>query len=1018
MFSNLMFLLGGLAFRSASALRSPLGRRGAPLLRPYGRAFAAPAGGGAVEVEWSLAKVRRTFVEYFEGREHEVVPSSGVVPFDDPTLLFCNAGMNQFKPVFLGLAAPGTRLASLRRATNAQKCVRAGGKHNDLEDVGLDTYHHTFFEMLGSWSFGDYFKEDAIAWARELLVDVYGLDETRLYATYFGGDEALGLSPDVEARDLWLAAGFPEDRVLPGSKADNFWEMGDAGPCGPCTELHYDCLGGRGSVADLVNEDDPTVIEIWNLVFIQFEKEAGSPVLKALPQRHVDTGLGLERLTAILQGKPSNYDTDAFAGLFAAIHAELPAGSAPYGGKLGAADVGNRDTAYRAIADHARCLAFCLADGAVVSNEGRGYVLRRILRRAVRYGATTLGARPGFMGRLAAVVADEYGAAYPEVAARLGDVAAVLDAEEAAFAATLERGVEYLDGALAGLAPGGEIDGETAFFLYDSLGFPADLTAQMAGERGHGLDAAGFDAAMAKQVATSRADRAARATAARGSAALVLGAGETAALAAAGVGATDASAVYGGGGGGGAPAPAKIAALFVLDASGSIAAVDAVDPAAHPAFGVVLGATPFYAEAGGQAADGGGLAIGGVEYAVRDVQAYAGYVLHTCTSGAASATVAVGDAADPAVDGAKRAAHEINHSMTHALNWALWRELGDGVAQRGSSCDASRLRFDFSHGSALTPAELAATEARVEGLIARGAVAERASVALDDALAVSGLRAVFGEAYPDPVQVVAIGLGEGDGLSDVLADPTSDRWSDASLELCGGTHVGNARDAQAFVITKEEAVAKGVRRIEAVTAAGARAARAAGDDLADAIAAVEAAVASGESAGASAADAVKALRVRVDATTCSAAAKPAFRSSLDAVGKTLAAADKAAAGAAAAAGSAALLAAAEAAAGDRVVYELDAPLDGKAAAKLAAKLAADFPAVAVFAVAGGAGPKLSAFCAVPPGHAIASAPAWLGAALDPLGGRGGGKPAFAQGSAPNGDGAVAAALRAAENATP
>mmetsp|Transcript_16604 Transcript_16604/g.35873 ORF Transcript_16604/g.35873 Transcript_16604/m.35873 type:complete len:450 (-) Transcript_16604:1840-3189(-) len=343
------------------------------------------------ELEWPTTKIRQTFIDYFQSQHsHEYIPSSPSAPLNDPTLLFANAGMNQFKPIFLGQAEPGTRYDGLKRATNSQKCIRAGGKHNDLEDVGRDTYHHTFFEMLGSWSFGDYFKKEAIGYAWELLTEVYGIDEDRLYATYFEGDEGLGLEEDTEAKEFWLQY-LPEERVIGCNARDNFWEMGDTGPCGPCSELHYDRIGNRDA-SSLVNEDDPNVIEIWNLVFIQFNRDENG--LTPLPAKHVDTGMGLERLCSLLQGVDSNYDIDAFKPLFDTIESLASVG--PYEGKLGSEDVTLKDTAYRAVADHARTLTFALADGAVPDNEGRGYVLRRILRRATRYGQQILKCDPGF----------------------------------------------------------------------------------------------------------------------------------------------------------------------------------------------------------------------------------------------------------------------------------------------------------------------------------------------------------------------------------------------------------------------------------------------------------------------------------------------------------------------------------------------------------------------------------------------------------------------------------------------
>ncbi|MBY0260693.1 MAG: alanine--tRNA ligase, partial [Phycisphaerales bacterium] len=406
---------------------------------------------GSSRTLWPVARVRQTFIDFFKakpaaGDGHAFVASSPCVPHDDPTLLFANAGMNQFKPLFLGAAKPGTPLYGMKRAVNSQKCIRAGGKHNDLDDVGKDTYHHTFFEMLGNWSFGDYFKKQAVEWSWELLTKVYGLPPAALYATYFGGNPAAGLEPDLETKALWEKF-LPPERVLPGNMKDNFWEMGETGPCGPCTEIHVDRLtalgqfgdpfngGGRDASAS-VNSSDPDVIEIWNNVFIQFNREPGG-ALKVLPAQHVDTGMGLERITSILQAKRSNYDTDVFVPIFAAIE-DLTRGRHSYMGRLGAADKDHVDTAFRVIADHIRTLTFAVTDGAVPSNEGRGYVLRRILRRAVRYGRQTLGLEGGFFARLVPVVVENFGDAFPELRTNPARVAEVLREEEESFGKTLD----------------------------------------------------------------------------------------------------------------------------------------------------------------------------------------------------------------------------------------------------------------------------------------------------------------------------------------------------------------------------------------------------------------------------------------------------------------------------------------------------------------------------------------------------------------------------------------------------
>jgi alanyl-tRNA synthetase len=932
---------------------------------------------------------------------------------NDPTLLFTNAGMNQFKPIFLGQAQPGTELATLERACNSQKCIRAGGKHNDLEDVGVDTYHHTFFEMLGSWSFGDYFKEDAVSWARELLVDVYGLDPDRLYATYFEGAPDEGLEPDLEARDLWIKAGFAPERVLPGSKADNFWEMGDSGPCGPCTELHYDCLGGRDA-ASLVNMDDPTVIEIWNVVFIQFNRDGRTKELSLLPDKHVDTGMGLERLVAILQKKPSNYDTDVFAPLFEATRLELPEGAAAYAGLLGEADKaqGLRDTAYRAVADHVRCLSFAIADGAVPSNEGRGYVLRRILRRAVRWGTQTLGAKSGFLSRLAPALANSgYGEAYPELLTELPRIVEVLAEEEASFAKTLERGIAYLEEELTMLSESKPLPGSAAFFLYDSLGFPLDLTELMAAEKGVKVDAEGFEAEMAAQVARSREDRAARAAEALGSTAIVLGAAETAELGnelaptmTKAVGATpsdDGLEIQ----------DTEVVALFRATPAG-IERIMEADLSQGPV-GVVLKETPFFAEGGGQVADKGTLIVEGADLKVMDVQRYAGYILHTVDG--SGSNVKVGAKASGKVDVDTRLKNSINHTMTHTLNWALWTVLGEGVGQRGADTATDRLRFDFSHGKALKPEEIEQTEALVNRVIEDKFPVRRQLVPLDQAMAISSLRAVFGETYPDPVQVVAIGLDADTSIDDVLAEPEADRWRSASIELCGGTHATSSADAGSFVITTEGAVAKGVRRIEAVTFNAAADARALGAELMG-----EAEKLAAEDFGkdpAGVAERAKKLRARVDSATCSAALKPRLRATLDDGATTLTSLDtaKAAAAGAEAADRVMEEAAAAADAGKQtLILELPVGVDGKSMGKLAKKLAKQYPNLALLAVAGGDADKLAVFAHVPDGHPVGPASGWLNAALAPVGGRGGGKPSFAQGSANNDGGGGASVVEAAE----
>lgn len=439
--------------------------------------------------------IRKQFIDFFvEKYDHKHIPSSSVIPHNDPTLLFANAGMNQFKPIFLGTVDPESDLAKTKRAANTQKCIRAGGKHNDLDDVGKDTYHHTFFEMLGNWSFGDYFKKEACSWAWELLTEVYKLPAERIYVTYFGGDEKQGLKPDDECKQIWLDIGVPTERVLPFGMKDNFWEMGDTGPCGPCTELHFDKVGGRDA-SKLVNMDDPEVIEIWNLVFIQYNRKPDQ-TLEMLPQKYVDTGAGYERLVAVLQDKASNYDTDVFTPIFEAIQDR--AGCRPYTFKLGKEDEDGIDMAYRVVADHIRTLTVAIADGGTPSNTGQGYVLRRILRRATRYCQEKLNAKPGMFGSLVDVVVDLLGDTFPEIKKDPQAIIDLINKEEALFLKTLSKGKKLFTKTVATLGDCKTMPGNVAWQLYDTYGFPLDLTRLMAEEIGLEIDLEGYEEARKK----------------------------------------------------------------------------------------------------------------------------------------------------------------------------------------------------------------------------------------------------------------------------------------------------------------------------------------------------------------------------------------------------------------------------------------------------------------------------------------------------------------------------------------
>uniref|UniRef100_A0A0D3BME8 Alanine--tRNA ligase n=1 Tax=Brassica oleracea var. oleracea TaxID=109376 RepID=A0A0D3BME8_BRAOL len=713
--------------------------------------------------------------------------------------------MNQYKPIFLGTADPNTELSKLTRAYNTQKCIRAGGKHNDLDDVGKDTYHHTFFEMLGNWSFGDYFKKEAIEWAWELLTKVYGLPTDRIYATYFGGDEKAGLQPDNEARDIWLKF-LPPGRVLPFGCKDNFWEMGDTGPCGPCTEIHYDRVGNRDA-ASLVNNDDPTCLEIWNLVFIQSNRESDGS-LKPLPAKHVDTGMGFERLTSVLQNKMSNYDTDVFMPIFDDI--QKATGARPYSGKVGLEDVDRVDMAYRVVADHIRTLSFAIADGSRPGNEGRGYVLRRILRRAVRYGKEILKAEEGFFNGLVSSVIRVMGDTFTELKEHEIKITEIIKKEEANFCKTLAKGIENFR--KAGQAvQGNTLSGEDAFVLRDTFGFPLDLTQLMAEERGLLVDVDGFNKAMEEARERSRSaqnkDHKSEVKAIyTGSAflessaagdnvgivlestsfyaeqggqqaggAIVMDADATSTLHKTGVLATDDSSKY-------IWFQSEVKAIYTGSAFlESSAAGDNV--------GIVLESTSFYAEQGGQIFDTGLIEGSFGTFNVCNVQIFGGFVLHIGYLSKETGEVSVGDKVTCKVDYERRKHIAPNHTCTHMLNFALKGVLGDHIDQKGSIVLPEKLRLDFSHGKPVDPEDLRKIESIVNKQIKESKV------------------------YPDPVRVVSIGRQ----VEDLLADPKNDEWSSLSSEFCGGTHITNTREAKAFTLLSEEGIAKGIRRVTAVT---------------------------------------------------------------------------------------------------------------------------------------------------------------------------------------------------------
>ncbi|AMV50569.1 alanine--tRNA ligase [Klebsiella pneumoniae] len=700
----------------------------------------------------STAEIRQAFLDFFHSKGHQVVASSSLVPHNDPTLLFTNAGMNQFKDVFLGLDK-----RNYSRATTAQRCVRAGGKHNDLENVGYTARHHTFFEMLGNFSFGDYFKQDAIKYAWELLTgeNWFALPKEKLWVTVYETDD--------EAFDIWAnEVGVPRERIIrigdnKGAPfaSDNFWQMGDTGPCGPCTEIFFDhgdhIWGGPPGSPE---EDGDRYIEIWNIVFMQFNRQADG-TMEPLPKPSVDTGMGLERIAAVLQHVNSNYDIDLFRDLIASV-AKV----------TGATDLTNKSL--RVIADHIRSCAFLVADGVIPSNENRGYVLRRIIRRAIRHG-NMLGAKDTFFWKLVAPLIDVMGSAGDELKQQQAQVEQVLKTEEEQFARTLERGLALLDEELSKLK-GDTLDGETAFRLYDTYGFPVDLTADVCRERNIKVDEAGFEAAMEEQ--RRRARESSGFGADYNAMIRVDGASEFKGY--------DHLELNG-----------KVTALFI---DGK--AVDSVSAGQEAV--VILDQTPFYAESGGQVGDKGELKGAGFSFAVSDTQKYGQAIGHI--GKVASGTLKVGDAVQADVDEARRQRIRLNHSATHLMHAALRQVLGTHVAQKGSLVNDKALRFDFSHFEAMKPEEIRAVEDLVNAQIRRNLAIETNIMDIDAARA-SGAMALFGEKYDDRVRVLRMG--------------------DFSTELCGGTHAARTGDIGLFRITSESGTAAGVRRIEAVTGEGA-----------------------------------------------------------------------------------------------------------------------------------------------------------------------------------------------------
>jgi len=746
--------------------------------------------------KWTAKVVRKQFLDFFKEKGHTVVPSSSVVPHNDPTLLFTNAGMNQFKPIFLGTVGKTDDMAQLKRAVDTQKCIRAGGKHNDLDDVGKDSYHHTFFEMLGNWSFGDYFKQGAIEMSWELLTKVYGLDPDRLYVTYFEGDASAGLESDLEAKNIWKGVGVAEDHILPGNMKDNFWEMGETGPCGPCSEVHYDRIGGRNA-ADLVNQDDPNVLEIWNNVFIQYDRQKDRS-LKTLPAKHVDTGMGYERLVSVLQDKSSNYDTDVFSPLFSRIQEVTQART--YTDKYGKDDVDGIDTAYRVIADHIRLLTFAISDGGVPNNEGRGYVVRRVLRRGSRYARKYFNAEIGsFFSKILPALVDQMGEQFPEIVKAQQDVKEILDEEEEAFSRTLDRGERQFEKYAAAATKSGnkKLSGADVWRLYDTFGFPEDLTKIMAEERGLEIDEAEIRVAEEKAREASKSVKEAAHTFSK------LDVHQIAELDKIGVVRPNDDGKFSKG-----DKTAKIQLIY--DGTQFLKTTEGL-PKDKP-FGILLDKTNFYAEQGGQVADTGKLLIDDVaEFKVLDVQAYGGYIIHNGYLD--YGTLKAGDEVITEYDELRRSPIRNNHTGTHILNHALREHLGDDVNQKGSLVDQDKLRFDFSHKTGVTLPELRKIEDSSNSYIKQNCRIYAKDVDLDTAKGIEGVRAVFGETYPNPVRVVSVGVE----VETLLADPKNKEWRKVSVEFCGGTHVEQTGLIKDLVIVDESGIAKGIRRIVAYT---------------------------------------------------------------------------------------------------------------------------------------------------------------------------------------------------------
>jgi alanyl-tRNA synthetase len=785
-------------------------------------------------------EIRQSYIDFFVKKHgHTFVPSSPVVPHDDPTLLFTNAGMNQFKPIFLG-----TEKRAYTRAVNTQKCIRAGGKHNDLDDVGRSRRHHTFFEMLGNWSFGDYFKEGAIKIAWELLTDVWKLDPTRLHVTVHEGDKEAGIPRDDEAADIWhKVVGVPRDHIHYGITKDNFWEMGDTGPCGPCTEIFYDSTPDKSGGPTVLSGSDPRVMEIWNNVFIQYNREytaegakllaqsqgasdfderdrlkkaalAARQLIK-LPAQHVDTGMGFERICQVLQKKTDNYATDLWTPILKKI--ESLSGQT-YGGTFPASDLGDRsseskelkrDIAFRVIADHARMATFSITDGAMPGNKGRDAVVRSVIRRAFRFGYQEFGLRKPFLFELVHTLADCMGGFFPELRKDPKRIAGIIESEEQSFLATIERGLslfnEAVDRARHAATRSLVLAAQDSFDLHTTFGFPIDLQEQMALERGVGVDRTGYAKLFEEFQKKSGEGRKTH---------VVVAVDLT------NIAKTDDKPKYAG---------AESSGTIVGVIKGTDVLIKGSVTSTDTDIALLLSTTNFYGEQGGQVGDTGTITTDSGTFVVEDTQRRGEHVLHV--GHVSSGTISVGKTAKLSVD-PRRNLTQQNHTTTHVTNWALREVLGDDVQQKGSLVDPEKLRFDFSHDKSLTDEQARKVEELVNAAIAKDLKVDAKEVPQEQALKINGLRAVFGEKYPPIVRVVSIGAT----VDELIANPSNPKWRECSIEFCGGTHLKSIGEAKRFVLVTDEPVSKGVRRIVGYTGAKAEQAQKLAQDLDAAIA--------------------------------------------------------------------------------------------------------------------------------------------------------------------------------------